>query len=388
MQQDATPTVVRTSLNRNPRLLERVKLAIRRRHYSYRTEQAYIHWIRRYIFFHGKRHPDEMGEPEVAAFLTHLAVARRVSAATQNQALNAILFLYKQVLERDIGLIQGVTRAKRSERLPVVLTRAEVHAVLQRMHGREWLMASLLYGCGLRVMECVRLRVKDLDFGYRQILVRDSKGKKDRAVPMPQSLIAALQAQLQWARKIHENDLADGFGEVSLPCALHRKYPNAACEWGWQYLFPASARARDPYSGRWKRHHIDESVLQRALHKAAMEADLSKRVSCHTLRHSFATHLLMAGQDIRTIQELLGHADVRTTMIYTHVLGKGAQGVSSPLDAWAGAGMNAVAGDGPREAPAVRDGRLLAPVCVHRTDRRRAQASAPEAGQPDIGFPP
>lgn len=238
------------------------------------------------------------------------------------------------------------------------------------MHGREWLMASLLYGCGLRVMECVRLRVKDLDFGYRQILVRDGKGKKDRAVPMPQSLIAALQAQLQWAKKIHENDLADGFGEVSLPYALHRKYPNAAREWGWQYIFPASARARDPYSGRWKRHHIDETVLQRALRKAVMETDLSKRVSCHTLRHSFATHLLLTGQDIRTIQELLGHADVRTTMIYTHVLGKGAQGVSSPLDAWAGAGMNAVAGNGPREAPAVRDGRT------------------PGAGQSYIEFPP
>ncbi len=323
----ATPAPVR-----NARLLDRVRLAVRRRHYSYRTELAYTHWIRRYILFHGKRHPAEMSEPEVAAFLSHLAVDRRVSAATQNQALNAILFLYKQVLERDIGLIQGVTRAKRSEGLPVVLTREEIQVVLQRLHGREWLMASLLYGAGLRVMECVRLRIKDLDFGFHQIIVRDGKGKKDRAVPMPQALIPAIQSQLQLARKIHDNDLADGFGEVSLPNALQRKYPNAAREWSWQYLFPASKRARDPYTGRWKRHHIDESVLQRALRKAVMAAGLSKPVSCHTLRHSFATHLLASGQDIRTIQELLGHRDVRTTMIYTHVLGRGAQGVASPID--------------------------------------------------------
>lgn len=327
MSQGALP-----GCGQNVRLLDQVRMAVRRRHYSYRTEQCYIHWIRRYILFHDKRHPAEMGEPEVAAFLSDLAVARRVSAATQNQALNAILFLYKQVLERDLGLIQGVTRAKRGERLPVVLTRDEVHAVLQRLHGREWLMASLLYGGGLRVMECVRLRVKDLDFGLRQIVVRDGKGKKDRAVPMPQILIPALQAQLEVAKKVHQNDLVDGFGEVSLPYALARKYPNASREWPWQYLFPASARARDPYSGKWKRHHLDESVLQRALRKAVIEAGLTKPASCHTLRHSFATHLLTAGHDIRTIQELLGHQDVRTTMVYTHVLGKGAQGVSSPLD--------------------------------------------------------
>ncbi len=248
-------------LRQNMRLLDQVHLAVRRRHSSYRTEQVYVHWIRRYILFHDKRHPAEMGKAEVAAFLSHLAVTRRVSAATQNQTLNAILFLYKQVLERDIGLIQGVTRAKRAERLPVVLTREEVQAVLQRLHGRERLMASLLYGWELRVMECVRLRVKDLDFGFCQIMVRDGKGKKDRAAPMPQTLIPAIQSQLRLAKKIHDNDLADGFGKVSLPYALQRKYPNAAGEWSWQYLFAASKRARDLYSGKWKRHHIDESVL-------------------------------------------------------------------------------------------------------------------------------
>ncbi len=327
MIKKTTPQLIQSA-----RLLDKVRLTVRRRHYSYRTEQAYIHWIRRYIFFHHKRHPSKMGEPEIAAFLSHLAVTRRVSASTQNQALNAILFLYKQVLEHDIGLIHGVTRAKRAEHLPVVLTREEVQTVLQRLHGRELLMTSLLYGTGLRVMECARLRVKDLDFGFHQIMVRNGKGKKDRALPMPQTLIPALQSQLQIAKKIHENDLTDGFGETSLPYALQRKYPNAAREWGWQYVFSASKRARDPYTGKWKRHHIDESVLQRALRKAVTDARLNKPVSCHTLRHSFATHLLANGQDIRTIQELLGHRDVRTTMIYTHVLGRGAQGVASPFD--------------------------------------------------------
>lgn len=314
------------------RLFDQVRMAVRRRHYSYRTEQAYLHWIRRFILFHNKRHPAEMGEAEVAAFLSDLAVNRRVSASTQNQALNAVLFLYKQVLERDIGLIQGVVRAKQGERLPVVLTRDEIQAILQRMSGREWLMASLLYGAGLRLMECVRLRVKDLDFGYRQIIVRDGKGKKDRAVPMPQGLAPALEAQLQRAQKVHDNDLADGFGEVSLPYALARKYPNAPRSWAWQYVFPASHRARDPLTGQWKRHHIDESVLQRAIRKAVIDARIPKPISCHTLRHSFATHLLQSGYDIRTVQELLGHRDVRTTMIYTHVMGRGAQGVASPYD--------------------------------------------------------
>jgi len=317
---------------RRPQLLQTVRQAIRRRHYSYRTEVTYLHWIRRFILFHGKRHPQDMGEEEIAAFLTHLAVERTVSAATQNQALSALLFLYKHVLEREVGLIKGVTRAKRSLRLPVVLTREEVQALLQRLEGRDWLMASLMYGSGLRVMECVRLRVKDIDFGFTQILVRDGKGKKDRVTPLPHALAPALKERLEAVRRIHQSDLDDGFGEVSLPDALARKYPHAAQEWRWQYLFPASHRARDPRSEACKRHHIDESVIQKAVHGAVLRAGLSKPVTCHTLRHCFATHLLAAGHDIRTIQELLGHKDVRTTMIYTHVLGKGGQGVFSPLD--------------------------------------------------------
>lgn len=315
-----------------PRLLEQLRDTVRRRHYSYRTEKAYLHWARRYILFHGKRHPAEMGEGEVAMFLTHLAVARRVSASTQNQALNALLFLYKQVLNRDVGLIQGVTRAKRSQRLPAVLTRDEVRSVLMRMSGREWLMAGLMYGAGLRVTECLRLRVKDVDFGFRQILVRDGKGKKDRAVPLPQAMAAPLRMQIEAVGRIHAADVADGFGEVSLPDAIDRKYPNAARELGWWYLFPASHRSRDPYSGRMKRHHLDESVIQRAVRQAVIAAGICKPVSCHAFRHSFATHLLASGQDIRTIQELLGHKDVSTTMIYTHVLGVGARGVASPFD--------------------------------------------------------
>lgn len=316
----------------SPRLLEQLRDAVRRRHYSYRTEKAYLHWARRYILFHRKRHPAEMGEHEVGMFLTHLAVERRVFASTQNQALNAILFLYKQVLNRDIGLIEGVTRAKRSQRLPAVLSRDEVQAVLMRLSGRVWLMAGLMYGAGLRVTECLRLRIKDVDFGFRQILVRDGKGKKDRAVPLPRAMTAALRMQIEVVSRIHAADLADGFGEVSLPCAIGRKYPNAPRELGWWYLFPASHRSRDPYTGRIKRHHLDESVIQRAVKQAVVAAGIRKPVSCHAFRHSFATHLLADGQDIRTIQELLGHKDVSTTMIYTHVLGVGARGVASPFD--------------------------------------------------------
>jgi integron integrase len=315
-----------------PRLLEQVRGAVRRRHYSYRTEKAYLHWTRRFILFHRKRHPAEMGEAEVAVFLTHLAVDRRVSASTQNQALNALLFLYKQVLNRDIGLIQGVTRAKRPRHLPTVLTRDEVQSVLTRMSGREWLMAGLMYGAGLRVTECLRLRIKDIDFGFRQIVVRDGKGQKDRTVPLPQSMVAALRMQIEAISRVHAADIADGFGEISLPDALDRKYPNAARELGWWYLFPASQRSRDPYSKRIKRHHLDESVIQRAVKQAVVAAGIRKPTSCHAFRHSFATHLLASGQDIRTIQELLGHKDVSTTMIYTHILGVGARGVSSPFD--------------------------------------------------------
>lgn len=314
------------------RLLEQVRRAIRRKHYSYRTEMAYLHWIRRYIVFHDRRHPLEMGEAEVAAFLTHLAVDRTVSASTQNQALSAVLFLYKQVLERDIGMVQGVTRAKRTSRIPVVMSREEVNLVLSRLRGKEWLMASLMYGAGLRVMECLRLRVKDVDFGFSQVMVRDGKGKKDRVTPLPERLVSALKEQIAQVQRIHSTDLADGYGEVSLPYALARKYPNAPRELRWQYVFPASKRAIDPRSGKIKRHHIDDSVIQRAVRGAVMDAGIHKPVTCHTFRHSFATHLLASGHDIRTIQDLMGHKDVRTTMIYTHVLGKGGQGVFSPLD--------------------------------------------------------
>lgn len=320
------------SIPREPRLLDQIRDALRRRHYSYRTEKAYLQWARRFILFHDKRHPQEMGEPEVAAFLTHLAVNRRISASTQNQALNAILFLYKQVIGRDIGLIQGVVRAKRPGRLPVVMTREEVQTVLRRLSGRDWLLACLMYGAGLRVMECLRLRVKDLDFGLNQIVVRDGKGQKDRVTPLPALIIPALRQQIEEVRRTRENDLADGYGEVSLPFALARKYPNAARELPWWYIFPASQRSRDPYSGRTKRHHLDDSAIQRAVKQAVRATGILKPVSCHSFRHSFATHLLATGHDIRTIQQLLGHQDVRTTMIYTHVLGRGAQGVASPVD--------------------------------------------------------
>lgn len=343
---------------REPRLSDRVRDTLRRKHYSYRTEQAYLSWIRHFIYFHDKRHPREMAEREVAAFLTYLAVERRVSASTQNQALNAILFLYKQVLGRDIGLIQGVVRAKRPERLPVVMTPGEVRAVLSRLSGREWLMACLMYGAGLRVMECLRLRVKDIDFGLNQIVVRDGKGGKDRTTTLPAVVIPALRSRIEEVKRVRENDLADGYGEVSLPHALDRKYPNAGRELSWWYVFPSSARSIDPCSKRIKRHHLDDSVIQRAMRQAVRAAGLSKPVSCHTFRHSFATHLLASGHDIRTIQELLGHQDVRTTMIYTHVLGKGACGVSSPLDAWTGAETNGAPGFSAREMPASWNNRM------------------------------
>jgi len=347
-----------------------VRDTLRRRHYSYRTEQVYLYWIRHYIFFHDKRHPREMAEREVAAFLTHLAVDRRVSASTQNQALNAILFLYKQVLGRDIGLIQGVVRAKRPERLPVVMTPEEVQTVLGRLSGREWLMACLMYGAGLRVMECLRLRIKDIDFGLNQVVVRDGKGGKDRTTTLPAAVIPALRQRIEEVNRVREQDLADGYGEVSLPFALERKYPNAARELAWWFVFSASSRSRDPYSRRIKRHHLDESVIQRAVKQAVRAAGLTKPATCHTFRHSFATHLLAAGHDIRTIQELLGHQDVRTTMIYTHVLGKGARGVSSPLDAWAGTGINGIPGIEAREMPASWKG------------------GAPEAGVSFVGTAP
>ncbi|MGH8523839.1 MAG: integron integrase [Gammaproteobacteria bacterium] len=316
-----------------PRLLDQVRDVVRRRHYSIRTEQAYIHWIKRFILFHGKRHPRQMGAREVEAFLTHLAVAQKVSASTQNQALNALVFLYHHVLLQELGTIENVERAKRPVRLPVVLTVEEVRAVLAELKGSVWLMAGLLYGSGLRLMECLRLRIKDLDFAMHQIVVRDGKGAKDRMTMLPAQLVEPLRSHLSKVKGLHERDLSESFGTVYLPYALERKYPNANREWGWQYVFPASKRSIDPMSGIERRHHIDPTVLQRGIRQAVRTAGLVKPASCHTLRHSFATHLLQGGYDIRTVQELLGHADVSTTMIYTNVLNRGGRGVVSPLDA-------------------------------------------------------
>jgi integron integrase len=321
-----------TPHGRQPRLLEQVHEAIRLLHYSRRTEEAYVHWIRRFIFWSGKRHPATLGESEVTAFLSHLATERNVAAATQNQALAALLFLYKQVLGRELGWFDDLVRAKRPVRLPVVLTRGEVTALLGQLKGAHWLMASVLYGAGLRLMECLRLRVKDIDIAYRQILVRDGKGGKDRVTMLPEIAVQPLHGQLGEAKRLHGLDLREGFGEVHLPHALARKYPRAGFEWGWQYVFPSGKRSADPEDGVIRRHHLDESVLARALKEARRCAGIAKPLSAHVLRHSFATHLLQSGSDIRTVQELLGHSDVSTTMIYTHVMNKGARGVKSPLD--------------------------------------------------------
>lgn len=316
-----------------PKLLDHVRDRIRVKHYSIRTEQAYVDWIKRFIYFHGKRHPRDLGASEVEAFLTHLAVTGNVAASTQTQALSALLFLYKEVLQLDLPWLDNVTRAKKPQRLPTVLTEAEARLVLGHLDGVKWLMAGLLYGTGMRLMECLRLRVKDVEFTRKEIVIRDGKGMKDRVTMLPVSLIVPLQAQLEKARILHEKDLADGFGEVYLPFALEKKYPNAPRQWGWQYVFPSIKRSKDPRSDKVRRHHLDEKVLQRAVAQAARAAGLAKPTSCHTFRHSFATHLLQSGYDIRTVQELLGHKDVQTTMIYTHVLNRGGRGVVSPLDA-------------------------------------------------------
>jgi len=315
-----------------PKLLDQVRDKIRVKHYSIRTEKAYSDWIKRFILFHGKKHPSELGAEAVSQFLTYLAAERDVAASTQNQALSAILFLYKEVLNHELGWLDEFDRAKRPARLPVVLSPAEVKAVLAHLDGSLWLMASLLYGAGLRLMECVRLRVKDVDLEYRQVLVRDGKGQKDRVTMLPDSVIEPLRQHLEKVRLLHNKDLDEGVGEVYLPFALERKYPNASREWGWQYVFPATSRSKDPRSDKVRRHHLDEKRLQRAMKSAVREAGINKPASCHTMRHSFATHLLENGYDIRTVQELLGHKDVSTTMIYTHVLNKGGKGVRSPLD--------------------------------------------------------
>jgi len=318
--------------NTPPKLLDQVRDRIRVKHYSIRTETQYVQWVKRFILFHNKRHPQEMGTTEVEAFLTHLAVDGHVSASTQNQALSGLLFLYKEVLGIDLPWLNNVVRAKQPQRLPVVLTRSEVREVLARMKGMHGLMANMLYGTGMRLMECVRLRVKDVDFERSEILIRDGKGGKDRVTMLPSLVVTGLQAHLEQRRTLFEDDKRIGKANVFLPDALATKYPNAATEWCWQYIFPSGSYSVDPRSGMERRHHIDEKLLQRAMKKAVQAAGVAKPATPHTLRHSFATHLLEAGYDIRTVQELLGHSDVSTTMIYTHVLNKGGRGVLSPLD--------------------------------------------------------
>jgi len=302
------------------------------RHLSLRTEQAYTQWIRRYIRFHQKRHPREMGETEIRAFISHLAVEGGITASTQTVALSALLFLYRDVLKQELPYVSNIERARKPKRIPVVFTRDETKRMFDQLEGTHWLIAGLLYGSGLRLMECLRLRVKDLDFTYRQLIVRDGKGEKDRVTMLPAKLKQPLMRHLQKVKVLHEQDVAAGYGEVFLPYALERKYPNASKEWGWQYVFPAGNRSIDPRSGKERRHHLTESTVQKAVKQALRRSRISKNGSCHTLRHSFATHLLEQGYDIRTVQELLGHKDVKTTMIYTHVLNRGGRGVQSPMD--------------------------------------------------------
>lgn len=315
-----------------PKILDRVRFHLRVKHYSIRTEQAYLDWIRRYILFHHKRHPTEMGEAHIAEFLTHLAVDKHVAASTQNQALSALLFLYQQVLDRKLEYIAGVERVRRPAKLPVVFTRGEARAVLANLKGDYRLMAHLLYGSGLRLLECLRLRVKDIDFGYRQIAVREGKGMRERITILPDRLLRPLQQHLARVKELHQQDLARGNGRVYLPSALHRKYPNAAREWAWQYVFPADKISVDPRSSDKRRHHVAERNLQNAVRDAIRAADIPKAASCHTFRHSFATHLLENGYDIRSVQELLGHREVATTMIYTHVCNKPGLSIRSPID--------------------------------------------------------
>lgn len=315
-----------------PKLLDRVRHVIRAKHYSRRTESAYVDWIRRFILFHRKRHPSEMGATEISAFLTWLATSRRVSASTQNQALSAVLFLYRDVLHIEIGPVEHVPRARMPVRVPVVLSRDEVARIMKHLDGVTWIIVALLYGAGLRLHECLELRVKDIDLEQRQIVIRRGKGQKDRPTVLPIATVEPLSRHLDSVKRQHEADLARGFGRVVLPFALDRKYPNAATEWGWQFVFPASRVCTDPRWGPPTRFHLHESVVQKAVAHAARSAGITKRVGPHTFRHSFATHLLEDGYDIRTVQELLGHSDVSTTMVYTHVLNRGPLGVRSPVD--------------------------------------------------------
>jgi integron integrase len=315
-----------------PRLLDRVRWHLRIKRYSIRTEQAYLEWIRRFILFHEKRHPGEMGEEEIAAFLSHLAIDKHVAASTQNQAFSALLFLYQQVLEKKLDFVAGVERVRRPPKLPVVFTRAEARAVIAQLEGDYRVMAELLYGAGLRLMELLRLRVKDIDFGYNQIIVRESKGMHERRTVLPARLKRPLQLHLELVRQRHRQDLARGGGAVYLPFAIARKYGNASRDWRWQYVFPAAKLSADPRGAGMRRHHVGEKNLQNAVKTAIHRAGLSKAASCHTFRHSFATHLLERGTDIRAVQELLGHKDISTTMVYTHVLNKPGLGILSPLD--------------------------------------------------------
>ena len=315
-----------------PKLLDQVRQQIRVRNYSIRTETVYAEWVKRYIRFHHYRHPLEMGAVEIEAFLTHLAVTRNVAGATQNQALAALLFLYKEVLKVDLPWLAGIVRAKKPKHLPVVLTRDEVTRVLAQLSGVKWMVATLLYGSGLRLLEALRLRVKDVEFSRGELVVRDGKGQKDRVTMLPRVLVGPLQEHLAMVAALHQQDLAEGFGHANLPFALARKYPNAAADWAWQFVFPSGNRSVDPRSKGTFRHHVHEKTIQRAIREAVRGAGIIKPATPHTLRHSFATHLLEGGQDIRTVQELLGHSDVKTTMIYTHVLNRGGLGVLSPLD--------------------------------------------------------
>ena len=317
---------------KHPTLIEKVREVLRLQHKSYRTEQSYIYWIRKFLQFHNMRHPREMGAAEIREFLSHLAVQKNVAASTQKQALNAIMFMYIQVYERNIGDIGKFIRPKKPEKVPTVFSREEAKKVISHLEGRHWLIVNILYGSGLRLIECLRLRIKDIDFAYNQIVVRAGKGEKDRCTMLPQKLKEPLTFHLTNVKQLHKQFLKKGYGTVELPYALAKKYPNAEKEWKWQYVFPADRVSKDPRSGAVRRHHLHESSVQKAVKTAIRKAGIQKHASCHTFRHSFATHLLEAGYDIRTVQELLGHKNLETTMIYTHVLNKGGKGVKSPLD--------------------------------------------------------
>ena len=321
-----------TSANAAPKLLDQVRGKIRLKHYSIRTEQAYLDWIKRFILHFDKEHPKNLGAEEVERFLTYLAVEGKVAASTQNQAKSALLFLYREVLGTELAWLDDIEKAKTPKRLPVVLTRPEVQVLLSRLQGTHWLIGNLLYGTGMRIMECLRLRVKDVEFTRQEILVRDGKGFKDRVTMLPDVLVNPLREHIKNVKVLHSQDLEAGYGSVYLPNALEKKYPSSAQDWGWQYVFPTAGLSTDPRSGNVRRHHVQDQTFQRAMKQAVRDSNLVKPATPHTLRHSFATHLLEGGYDIRTVQELLGHSDVSTTMIYTHVLNKGGKGVKSPLD--------------------------------------------------------